>query len=553
VSTPRPQPAPKAVSLHTVPEQLVESTRWSDVGEAVSAHSVISRLKGMPRLLRLLETAATVAASRDRGHLPEVVRPPAHGPARMQGNWVLAYIAFVMSGRCDIQPWHRAHACDTHLWQLCGFLDIPKYQTVWQAFTELECVAEVFNTAAAVLMRHVSSQDARVGAWWHIDASESQTNAVPNHDCRPGDPCPADTRPRAAWVTSYEAAQLRRQEAELATEAEESGTIAPENTSFQGTTTTRIGTKQLDDLHRGVRYLASDGHFYLVRDCDSGARAYTGEKGTKRYWDGYYAQTIADHFTHLPLAIHIFPADQSEASEYPVAFALAENNISATPKLVAADRGYAFAANYEHNTRRGVGSVFQYRRRAHETRKVAPSAGFDEDGIPACKHCGESTDLVRFRIDGPKRNRPRVWFRCLADTEPGCAKEQVISCSRDWRRLLPVWRTHAAYLAMAQSHHSYEGKHQAMRSNYLIAPNAYAIRSKRIGMAWQQLRANAALLVEWLRFHLQGGVAALGVTATKRSKVEGRIADRRAEQGLAGGGIVGAAEAPSPTTESPPD
>jgi hypothetical protein len=86
VTTPHQQAAPKSVSLHTIPEQLVESTRWSDAGEAVSAHSVISRLKGMPRLLRLLETAAGKAAARDRGHLPEVVRPPAHGPARMQGT-----------------------------------------------------------------------------------------------------------------------------------------------------------------------------------------------------------------------------------------------------------------------------------------------------------------------------------------------------------------------------------------------------------------------------------------------------------------------------------
>jgi len=550
---PRKQQLPIRVSLQTIPEQLEQSTRWSAAGDTVSAHSVISRLKGMPRLLRLLDTAATTAAARDRGHLPEVVRPPAHGPARMQGNWILAYLAFVMSGRCDIQPWHRAHAGDTQLWRLCGFRDIPRYQTVWQSFTELESVAEVFNTAAAVLMRHISSQDARVGAWWHIDASEAQTNAVPNHDCREGDPCPSETRPRAAWVTSYEAAQLRRQEAELATEAEENGTVAPGATSFQGTTTTRIGTKQLDDLHRGVRYLASDGHFYLVRDCDSGARAYTGEKGTKRYWDGYYAQTIVDHFTHLPLAIHIFPADQSEALEYPHAFALAEDNLLATPKLVAADRGYAFASNYEHNTRRGVGSVFQYRRRVNETRKVAPSAGFDEDGIPSCKHCGESCDFVRFRIDGPKHNRPRLWYRCAAGTEPSCAKEQVVSCSRNWRRLLPVWRTHSAYLAMAQSHKSYEGKHQALRSNYLLAPNAYAIRPKRIGMAWQQLRANAALLVEWLRFHIQGGVSALLVTATRRSKVEGRITERRADKGLAGGGIVGATEDPSPAAERPPD
>lgn len=154
---------------------------------------------------------------------------------------------------------------------------------------------------------------------------------------------------------------------------------------------------------------------------------------------------------------------------------------------------------------------------------------------------------MRFRVDGPKQNRPRLWVRCCYPVSTACEKEQAISCSSDWRRLLPVRRTHPAYQAMTESHHTYEHKHQALRDNYLVAPNSYAMRPKRIGLAWQQLRANAALLIEWLRFDIQGGPGRLVVMETSGRTVRYRIARRRARLGLAGGGTVGRRGPPGPT------
>ncbi|MGH7609164.1 MAG: hypothetical protein ACREOD_04370 [Candidatus Dormibacteria bacterium] len=58
---------------------------------------------------------------------------------------------------------------------------------------------------------------------------------------------------------------------------------------------------------------------------------------------------------------------------------------------------------------------------------------------------------------------------------------------------------------MRVSHQSYEHKHRDLRIQYLVAPDCLALRPKRPGMAWQQLRASAALFIEWLRVLQRAG------------------------------------------------
>jgi hypothetical protein len=76
---------------------------------------------------------------------------------------------------------------------------------------------------------------------------------------------------------------------------------------------------------------------------------------------------------------------------------------------------------------------------------------------------------------------------------------QSIACSRDWTTLLPLWRTEEAYFALKESHEAYERVHHLFRTRYCVGADNHSMRPKRIGLPWQQLRANAALLVEWLR------------------------------------------------------
>ena len=134
------------------------------------------------------------------------------------------------------------------------------------------------------------------------------------------------------------------------------------------------------------------------------------------------------------------------------------------------------------------------------------------DGIPKCRHCGGETQFVRFAVvkskrrgkDGLAEGQGRLWFRCRTGS-PACGGEQTILCSSSPCDLLPLWRTEDAYAAMPVSHQSYEHKHRDLRIQYLVAPDCLALRPKRPGMAWQQLRASAALLIEWLRVLQRAG------------------------------------------------
>jgi len=58
---------------------------------------------------------------------------------------------------------------------------------------------------------------------------------------------------------------------------------------------------------------------------------------------------------------------------------------------------------------------------------------------------------------------------------------------------------------MRVSHQSYEHKHRDLRIQYLLAPECLALRPKRPGMACQQLRASATMLIEWLRVFQRAG------------------------------------------------
>jgi hypothetical protein len=80
--------------------------------------------------------------------------------------------------------------------------------------------------------------------------------------------------------------------------------------------------------------------------------------------------------------------------------------------------------------------------------------------------------------------------------------------------------------------------HGSWRQRYSVAGDNHALRPKRIGLACQQLRADAALLIEWLRILVREGW--LGSARRNRQEEFTRHADEalrgflrfRANQGL---------------------
>lgn len=65
--------------------------------------------------------------------------------------------------------------------------------------------------------------------------------------------------------------------------------------------------------------------------------------------------------------------------------------------------------------------------------------------------------------------------------------------------------TDPIYHELRDSHQSYERVHRHWRERYLVAGDNMATRPKRRGIGCQELRAQAALLVEWLRISWREG------------------------------------------------
>lgn len=149
---------------------------------------------------------------------------------------------------------------------------------------------------------------------------------------------------------------------------------------------------------------------------------------------------------------------------------------------------------------------------------------------------------VKFSTNNGK---PRLWFRCMIGGTPDCAKDQTISCSTDWRSLIPLARTEALYHELKESHKTYESVHDWYRDRYLVGSDSLANRPKVVSLRWHQLRANVACLIDWLRIAKKAGWLAdpkssqCGSSATGSRRFKKRGADaanslvrRRANMGL---------------------
>jgi hypothetical protein len=528
-----------ALTLHSLPEQLPRVTRFSDEQEMASPFTVVAMVKGMPALNRDLKAATS--------------RVYRWGSDPMPGDWHLVYLAFVSSRIPDIQPWYQRVRTDSALWRICGFKAIPGYATVHKHFTRrVEPAAAAFEAAASNLIQLARQHDPRVGAWWHIDASEAETHAAPQHDCQLVDPCPTRGG-RTPHLTRPDTAVIRQIRQGLADQPEDAP-AAP--LSREGLTTEAITKVVIEKGERQGKRFLSGGHWWFSRDAEAGTRAYSRNGRMTKAWHGYLHVEVVDHFTGGSLASFLIPANQQESQAYPESYERAFRNCGDNdPLIVAGDRGYSFTDNFEYNSNRGVATVFPFRRRNHEAGRAGNQL-FDEHGIPRCRHCAGETRQIRFAVD---RGRGRLWFKCKVPRKPGCRSTQTIFCDRDARYLVPLWRTEPAYAAMRVSHQSYESKHRALRIQYLVAPDSLAIRPKRIGKAWQQVRASAAMVIDWLRiFQLSGwrnGTATVAVApqSPKANQMVLNLATYRAakQAAVAIGAALAALFTPNPGAPPP--
>jgi hypothetical protein len=455
----------------SLPVSLPGATEFTSEPEVLNELWAIEVLKQQPQWLTpLVEETGALQSN--------------FGRPRVEGSWALAYLAFVVSGRVDIEPWWNQSF--EQVWTASGFQAKPSYQTTWSRFTELEAAAEAFSKVVTLLVQHAGRHtNGLVGRDLHVDATEAETNSRLVHDCRESESCGRRAK-YPARATNAEVRALRHQHsADAPTDAPDLGDADEVEEDESGRVRIRVGKC-----------------WYRTLDGSAGVRAYTSSTGkVRRFWHGFYNMKAIDHYTGAPVSIHIFSASRQEYHGYP---ALLEQTLETLgegnePRAIVADRGLSISSVFEMNTRHGIASVIPYRKPFAGRKKVRRSENdteaYDRHGVPRCKHCGGVSRYHNFNA----KPSPRLWFRCQMPRTAECEKVQSIACSRNWATLIPLWRTEEAYFALRESHDTYERVHHLFRARYRVGADNHALRPKRIGLPWQQLRANAALLVEWLR------------------------------------------------------
>ena len=507
------------------PAQLPGATRFSDEGpNFMTPLTLVTQIKGLGHQTMSLLDQAQV----NHGH----------GQRRAPGHWPLLYLCFVIGREPNLEPWYRTVVGNQSFWNACGFTEgVPSYKTVWQRFAELEQFAHVFEQAAAGLIQMARRKDPRIGAWVISDGTECETHAQPQHDCAAGDACPTRGKKRPPRLKRLSAADASRGRQRGDVIEPEDAPHVPKGRS--GTPIPDEGTREV--LEDGSVRFVSGGHWWKTRDAGAGTRLYKGNK----VWFGYMNHKAVDLVTRTPLTVMVTSATENEQHVFPRLYDQATRNSGVEAVAVVADAGLSVSSVYDFLVERGVTPVMPSRRRKKPVpvasgQAPSPQHSCDKHGVPVCRGCGLPCDFVRFT----NKPKARVWFRCPLPSTDACDGTQSMLCSKATRRLIPIWRTSPVYNVLRAQMGNLEHVHEDWRTWFRCGGKNLRERQRRAGLQCQQLRASAALLIEWVWVLLRQGW--IGRRRTERVNAVpltdngrwARLMRRRRREFLLGGGYA---------------
>jgi hypothetical protein len=459
--------------------------RYHDPARLLGAASFPSDLRGSLNAVKLVKSQEWVWKSlREACELEKK-----HARHRYPGHWELAAVGFVASRQVNIRPWWEETSAE--LWTEVGFKKKPTYPTTWRRLRELESVCEEFLNAAALVIKRCKMHDSRVMSHVHFDFTEDSTSAALVHDCQKDEKCSrpktGDGPGRALRPARASSDQAREERHDLSALDQETSSKLEKATAPQKVEiVTRNGRK--------IKRVRVNGCWFRTLDLDGGIRAYSGRKGLRRFWHGYYAGKGVDHFTGGVIP-SVDNASVNEAKIFPTLFDRVTESAGVVPETAIADRGLSLAECFEHVTRSGAAPVFPWRAK-NGADKRPDTEEFDRHGVKRCRFCGGPMQQIRFSAG---EDNPRLWFSCTMKTTPECAKDQTISCKTDWRTLIPLPRTEPLYHELKQSHQTYEAVHHYWRTRYRVAGDDPTNTPRVVSIGWHRLRANVACLIDWLR------------------------------------------------------
>jgi hypothetical protein len=425
---------------------------------------------------------------------------------RLPGHWGLILLAFTLSSHVDVEAFCRAYR-SSPIWGVAGFTGgMPTPQTVWNRLTELEPHADAFVEVANKIIQRCVRHEPQIAQYVWTDGSGFETHSRLEHCCADDSRCRAATGRKPPRFLKPATEELIKEARHEETAQPETETLHPTNL-IDPLPASKSPRGRHRKRRRPYRYFEIGGHTFRTLDPDAGARSYTRPNGRKRFWFGGYEQSAVSYYVGAPLAVNMFAANVQEFTEWPQLLEKVRRATGVDPDAVAFDKGYSVKAVFEHNTRAGIATIAPWRKPTqHSTREDFDTELFDRHGIPRCQHCGGPGDIESVGLGYyTARNQPRLRFRCQIRVTADCAGTQSVACSKEWRMLLPISRRTELYHALARRDKNYERIFRHWRSRYLVAGNGVDARPKRPGIAWANLRASAALLLEWFRIALRHG------------------------------------------------
>lgn len=481
--------------------QMPEATNYDDDDEIMDPVELVREFKNHPQFCEELRKATEVTI--DDGLAPE--ERANLGRPRMQVRWDLLYLAFVASR--DPALWSfRKRWRSSLIWKECGFEEVPHYNTIRKHFIELEEKIEGFRRVKQLEIRHAKRHCEWIGCFLFYDHTGWQSHATIQH--APPEICEKCAKEKAAaekdgrkWkkpgrfmnridAASFEKERSKEAESE---EFEASGRPASAITS--------IGI----DEERGIQlFRDKDGHIHYSHDPESGLRKYEGKKS----WNGGLGGGFVDVLLGVGIAFDAFRADDAEFNHYPEQFDDLVESIGELPIAVSIDKGNAVRDLYEHNTRRGVATVGP--RRKYKGKASGPDwrrETHDEHGHPRCPNCnGEGLmDKPKLGLYFDRQGEPRLRFRCGDLYDDGCKGTHSVPCDLEWLLLQSLPITHPIFQTLRHLHENLERIWGHYRTRYAFAGKDTTCRLKRLGVRPQQLRGEAALLIDWFRVMLRHG------------------------------------------------
>ena len=463
------------------------------------------------------------------------------GRPRVEGEWPLLFLAYVLSRVPSIQAFAHLHRHST-LWQECGFAEAQSYATVNRRFGELETYVERtdsegnalpdgFARAFGIALDRARDREPQIGRVVTVDGHAASTRAALVHACPPETPCGQRQRGRAQHRSRGKAPQRaphgvrmpplsveevnEDRHAEAREPVAESRAQSRSNRALKLLSSEEVQQLGLDEaLKWWAQRTGNETHYFCCLDTSAGARMYGqgsgkgGKRRRKKFWLGWNGQTATCALTGAALALRYIPNEEQEYHAYPRVLDEIERAIGQAPHAVSLDAGYGTKDLYAHNVRRGIATVASWRATTqHSRRRHLENEVADRHGIPRCQHCGApgKTSGSGLGFVVTEYGTPIIRFRCRAKLTDDCRRVQSADCRQEPRLLGPLPRTSKLYNQMRQAHSPSERVHLHARQRYCLASREVTSRDYRLGMRWQQLRANAAVFLDWFRLCLRHG------------------------------------------------